>query len=67
MSKLRLKKFAVNFYNNLLKEEKKMIVEAYREKEAVDIATLQIDTKYNDWSEDFADYFTIKKVELVKV
>jgi len=69
MSKLRLKKFAVQFYNNLLKEEKQMIVEAYRPKEALEIATLELDTKcFNHWTnESVEDYFTIKNVELVKV
>ena len=66
MSKLRLKKFAVNFYNNLLKEEKRIEIEAYREKEAIEIATLELDVKCSHWTEELAEYFTIKKVELVK-
>jgi hypothetical protein len=68
MSKLRLKKFAVQFYNELMKENKIMQVEAYKKKEAIEIAKLELDTKcFNHWIEEsIEDFFTIRKVELVK-
>jgi hypothetical protein len=68
MKNIRLKKFAVEFYNNLLKENTKVVVEAYKENEALEIAKLELDTKcFNHWiNESLDDYFTIKKVELVK-
>ena len=68
MSKLRLKKFAVEFYNNLLKENKVMQVEAYKKNEAIEIAKFELDTKcFNHWvNESIEDLFTIRKVELLK-
>ena len=68
MSKLRLKKFAVEFYNNLLKENKVMQVEAYKKNEAIEIAKLELDTKcFNHWvNESIEEFFTIRKVELLK-
>lgn len=68
MRNLRLKKFAVEFYNNLLKENKVMQVEAYKLNEAIEIAKLELDTKcFNHWVEEsIEDFFTIRKVELLK-
>lgn len=65
MKKIRLKKFAVQFYNELLNEQRSIEVEAYQRKEAIDIATLQIDAKYNDWSDEYGEFFKIQKVEAV--
>ena len=67
MKNIRLKKFAVEFYNNLLKENKQIVVDAYKESEALEIAKLELDTKcFNHWiNESVDDYFTIKKVQMI--
>jgi len=65
MKKNRLKKFAVEFYNNLLKENTELVVEAYKKEEAVEIATLQIDAFKSHWSDEFAEDYMLKKVSVI--
>jgi hypothetical protein len=45
-----------------------MQVEAYKKNEAIEIAKLELDTKcFNHWIEEsIDDFFSIRKVELVK-
>ena len=66
MKKNRLKKFAVEFYNNLLKENTEVLVEAYKKDEAIEIATLQIDAFRSHWSDEFSEDYKLKSVQLVK-
>jgi hypothetical protein len=65
MKKNRLKKFAVEFYNNLLKENTELVVEAYKKEEAVEIATLQIDAFKSHWSDELAEDYMLKKVSVI--
>lgn len=65
MKKNRLKKFAVEFYNNLLKENTELVVEAYKKDEAVEIATLQIDAFKSHWSDELAEDYMLKKVSVI--
>ncbi len=65
MKKNRLKKFAVEFYNNLLKENTELVVEAYKKDEAVEIATLQIDAFKSHWSDELAEDYMLKRVSVI--
>ena len=65
MKKIRSKTFALQFTNELLKKDTTIVVEAKKESEAIELATLQLDALKTEWYDDYCEFHTLKKVEIM--
>lgn len=67
MSKqVRMKKYAVQFMNNLLNETTEVIVDAFNKDEAVDVANLYIDAYKLSWEDDISEFYKVQSVAVMK-
>ena len=60
--KPRLKKYAVEFVNNILHDTTELVIEAYNKSEAIDTATLYIDAFKTHYADEYAEDYKFKKV-----
>lgn len=63
--KIRSKTFALQFTNELLKKDTTIVVEAKKEQEAIELATLQLDAFKTEWYDDYCEFYKLKKVEVM--
>lgn len=64
--KIRSKLFALQFTNELLKKETTILVEAKKESEAIELATLQLDAYKTEWYDDYCEFHTLKNVKIME-
>ena len=64
--KARMKKYAVQFMNNLLNETTEVIVDAFDKHEAVDVANLYIDAYRLGWEDDISEFYQVRNVAVLK-